>query len=197
VTVARRRSPPVLHGVLRHPCGRGSLHAASPTPRGFTLIEITIVVFILGLVALLVAPRLHRFVGGDARSASRDLTGLVGALVQEAVASHTIQRLHYDLETDEYWATTLTQTGGVLEEGPPIGSKRALPADVRFQDVITPHQGLVTLGTAFTQFFPSGAVTRTTIHLEERGGAPYTLTINPITGRVAVFDRYIEPKQAS
>ena len=153
-----------------------------------------IVVVILGLVAMLVAPRLFSVLEGDARSASRDVAGLVAALIQEAVASHTIQRLNYDLETNEYWVTTLTQTGGVLEEGPPVGAKRALPREVRFQDVVTSHQGMATQGRAFTQVFPSGIATRTTIHLEERDHAHYTLTVNPITGRVTVVDGYVEAK---
>lgn len=164
---------------------------------GFTLIEITIVVFILALVAMLVAPSLQRVVGGDARSASRDLAGLAAALVQEAIATRTIQRLYYDLDTDEFWVTTLVSRGGVLEEGPPVGPKRALPAEVRFEDVATPHHGLVTDGTAFTQFFPSGGVTRTAIHLEEGDRSRYTLTINPITGRVTVVAGYVDGRPRS
>lgn len=165
--------------------------------RGFTLIEITIVVFILALVALLVTPKLHRFAGGDARSASRELAGFVSALVQDAVAAHTIHRLYYSLETDEYWVTTLTPVGGVLEESQPIGSKRRLPSDVQFEDVVTAHQGLVTSGSAFTQFFPSGAVTRTTVHLQDSGGARYSVSVNPVTGRVVVADGYLETVGAS
>jgi general secretion pathway protein H len=164
----------------------------SRTERGFTLIEITIVVFILALMAMLVTPALHRFTGGDARSASRELTGLVSALVQEAVATHTIQRLYYDLDQREYWITTLNPVGGVLEESAPVGSKRRLPSDVRFEDVVTAHQGLMTSGSAFTQFFPSGAVTRTTIHLKDENDAQYTLTVNPVTGRVAITDGYVD-----
>jgi prepilin-type N-terminal cleavage/methylation domain-containing protein len=159
---------------------------------GFTLIEITIVVFILALMAMLVTPALHRFAGGDARSVSRELTGLVSALVQEAVATHTIQRLYYDLDQREYWIITLNPVGGVLEESQPIGSKRRLPSDVRFEDVVTAHQGLMTSGTAFTQFFPSGAVTRTTIHLKDADDAQFTLSVNPVTGRVAVTDGYVD-----
>ncbi len=159
---------------------------------GFTLIEITIVIFILALVALLVTPKLHRFAGGDARSASRELAGFLSALEQEAVATHTIHRLYYDMDAEEYWVTTLVPVGGILEEGPPVGSKRQLPSDVQFEDVATAHQGLVTSGTAFTQFFPSGAVTRTTIHLRDDDDARYSLSVNPITGRVVVADGYIE-----
>jgi Tfp pilus assembly protein FimT len=164
---------------------------------GFTLLEITIVVFILALMALLVTPALHRFAGGDARSASRELTGLVSALVQDAVATHTIQRLYYDLDQREYWVTLLNPVGGVLEESQPVGLKRRLPADVRFEDVVTAHQGLITSGTAFTQFFPSGAVTRTTIHLKDDADARYTVLVNPVTGRVAIKDGYIDVVGAS
>lgn len=175
--------------------GTGVDLATGPSRRsvaGFTLIEITIVIFILALVALLVTPTLHRFAGGDARSASRELAGFVMALEEEAVATHTIHRLYYDMEAEEYWVTTLVPVGGVLEEGPPVGSKRRLPSDVQFEDVATAHQGLVTSGTAFTQFFPSGAVTRTTIHLRDQDDVRYTLAVNPVTGRVMVTDRYVE-----
>jgi len=167
----------------------------SPAPLahpGFTLIEIMIVVFILALVALVVTPKLYRFVGGDARSASRELAGFLSALEQESVASHTIHRLYYDLDADEFWVTTLVPVGGVLEEGPPVGSKRRLPSDVRFEEVATAHQGLVTSGTAFTQFFPSGAVTRTSIHLHDDDDGKFSLSVNPITGRVVVTEGYVE-----
>jgi prepilin-type N-terminal cleavage/methylation domain-containing protein len=164
---------------------------------GFTLIEITIVIFILALVALLVTPTLHRFAGGDARSASRELAGFVAALEEEAVATHTIHRLYYDMDAEEYWVTTLVPVGGVLEEGSPIGSKRRLPSDVEFEDVVTAHQGLVTSGAAFTQFFPSGAVTRTTIHLRDEDDAKYSLSVNPITGRVVITDGYVDTVGAS
>jgi Tfp pilus assembly protein FimT len=156
-----------------------------------------IVVFILALMAMLVTPALHRFAGGDARSASRELTGFVSALVQDAVATHTIQRLYYDLDQREYWVTMLNPVGGVLEESAPVGSKRRLPSDVRFEDVVTAHQGLMTSGTAFTQFFPSGAVTRTTIHLKDADDARYTLSVNPVTGRVAVTDGYVDVVKTS
>jgi Tfp pilus assembly protein FimT len=155
------------------------------------------VVFILALMAMLVTPALHRFAGGDARSVSRDLTGLVASLVQDAVATHTIQRLYYDLDQREYWITTLNPVGGVLEESAPLGSKRRLPSDVRFEDVVTAHQGLTTSGTAFTQFFPSGAVTRTTIHLRDEDDARYTVSVNPVTGRVTVTDGYLDAVGAS
>jgi prepilin-type N-terminal cleavage/methylation domain-containing protein len=184
-------------GLLRHPSGSGALQTVPLAQSGFTLLEIMIVVMILGLVAMLVVPRLFSVLDGDARSASRDVAGLVAALVQEAVASHTIHRLTFDLETNEYWVTTLSQAGGVLEESPPVGAKRALPAEVRFEDVVTSHQGLVTEGRAFTQVFPSGIVTRTTIHLEEHDRSHYTLTVNPITGRVTVVDGYVEAKDAA
>ncbi|MFZ5874966.1 MAG: pilus assembly FimT family protein [Nitrospirota bacterium] len=177
---------------LRDPNGRRQSPGAPVAHSGFTLIEITIVVFILALMAMLVTPALHRFTGGDARSVSRELTGLVSALVQEAVATHTMQRLNYDLDQREYWITTLNSVGGVLEESAPVGAKRRLPSDVRFEDVVTAHQGLMTSGSAFTQFFPSGAVTRTTIHLKDESDAQYTLTVNPITGRVAVTDGYVD-----
>jgi hypothetical protein len=125
------------------------------------------------------------------------LTGLVSALVQDAVATHTIQRLYYDLDQREYWVTLLNPVGGVLEESQPVGAKRRLPADVRFEDVVTAHQGLITSGTAFTQFFPSGAVTRTTIHLKDDADARYTVLVNPVTGRVAIKDGHIDVVGAS
>ncbi|MFZ5861257.1 MAG: pilus assembly FimT family protein [Nitrospirota bacterium] len=181
-------APPCHRGAPGDFPGRARIDQSS----GFTLIEITIVVFILALMAMLVTPSLHRFAGGDARAASRELTGVASALVQEAVARHTIQRLYYDLDQREYWVTVLTPVGGVLEESAPVGSKRRLPSDVRFEDVVTAHQGLITSGTAFTQFFPSGATTRTTIHLKDERDAQYTVSINPVTGRVAVTDGYVE-----
>ena len=67
-----------------------------------------------------------------------------------------------------------------------------LPAELRFRDVETTLDGVVSDGRALTRFLPQGYSTPTWIHLEDRDGEPYTLVVHPLLGRAEIFDEYIE-----
>ena len=67
-----------------------------------------------------------------------------------------------------------------------------LPAELRFRDVETILDGVVTSGRALTRFLPQGYSTPTWIHLEDNHGDPYTVVVHPLLGRAEIFDERIE-----
>ena len=67
-----------------------------------------------------------------------------------------------------------------------------LPEELRFRDVETTLDGLVSSGRALTRFLPQGYSTPTWVHLEDPDGEPYTLIVHPLLGRAEIFDEYIE-----
>jgi hypothetical protein len=71
-------------------------------------------------------------------------------------------------------------------------SRTRLPDIVRFADVNTLKQGKVTLGVAYTDFYPVGRVDKTTVHLTDERKENLTLVVNPVTGRVKVYEGYQE-----
>ena len=169
----------------------------SKVERGFTLIELALVLFVIGLVLAVTFPKLAGFGRGDLKQATRHLIRTVQVLVDRAEATKRLYRLNYDLEKQEYWATVLQPVSDEAVEFVPVGTvllKRAvLPDPIRFSDVTTLRQGKVTEGEAYTQFYPNGLVERTLFHLtDEKQGETLTLIVQPLTGRVKVLEGYVE-----
>lgn len=157
---------------------------------GFTLLELLLVIVVLGVTAALILPRLSSFGTGDLKWTSRRFAGLIQHLAQESSKTKKIYRLYYNLENGAYWVAALKEDGEFAEVTDPFIARRVLPREISFEDVVTPQQGKVDHGEAFTQFFPIG-VEKSWIHLKQ-GSRKWTLVINPLTGRVKVFDEYID-----
>jgi len=162
---------------------------------GFTLIELIVVMMILGMTALLVIPRMSAFHAGEMKRTSRHLANLIQQLTQESSSTKERYRLYFNLDSDEYW-TVLVQERiresdrVIFLSEKPILKRNRLPAGISFEDVITAQKGKVTEGEIFSEFYPVG-IESITIHLTE-GESKWTLLANPLTGRVKMFDHYLE-----
>lgn len=89
----------------------------------------------------------------------------------------------FDSETRDY------------EDAPGLPVKpTTLPKTLRFQDVETLLEGVVTRDRALTRFLPQGYATPTWVHLETEGGTPYTVVVHPILGRAEVVEGRLEPE---
>jgi general secretion pathway protein H len=184
-SVGRSAGPPVP----ARPAGRWEA--------GFTLFELVVVLFILSLISLVVFPKLEGFLAPDLSGTSRHLIATIRSLHDEAEVSKQIYRLNYDLDAGVYWSSMVSKTEDSPESDPAMIKHVALPDRIRFQDIVTLHQGKVSEGKAFTQFYPSGRVEKTLIHLALDKDQVLTLIINPLTGAVKVYDHYIEEEEKS
>ncbi len=170
--------------------GISARQAAGAGKSGFTLLELMLVMVILGITAVLVFPKLSAFGAGDLKRTIRHLSGMIEHLAQEASSTKQTYRLHYDLEEGAYWADILQNNREFGDISDSLVKRRKLPKGITFQDVITPRHGKIESGKAYTVLFPMG-VEKSTIHLKKENHT-WTLTINPLTGRVKVHDRYVE-----
>lgn len=161
---------------------------------GFTLLELVIIITILGITALMVFPKLSAFGVNKGKGATRHLTRLIQHLAEEAASTKAVYRLHYDLEADAYSVKVL-QGREFVPFSSALVSNQKLPKGLSFEDVVTPRHGKVMDGEAYTEFFPLG-VEKTTIHLKD-GERIWTLMINGLTGRVKVFDQYVDKYEHS
>ena len=163
------------------------------------------VLFIVGLISLVVFPKLGGFLGPDLPGTARHLIATIRHLRDEAEATKQVYRLNYDMDRGEYWTSIVTEksSAGGREKGEPQETESgetkhiALPARIRFKDIATLHQGKVSGGRAFTQFYPSGRVEKTLIHLTLDQDQVLALMISPLTGEVKVYDHYIEQEEKS
>jgi prepilin-type N-terminal cleavage/methylation domain-containing protein len=160
--------------------------------RGFTLLEILIVITIVTIVIGIGLPRFQSIFDVQIKSAIRKLIGTVRFTFYEAAMRKGYYRLVYDIDRQAYYVRRLAITGEFMEEGTGMVRDEILPPGIYFKDVVTPHGAKEDKGQPFTQFFPNGFAERTAIHLMDEYGAEYTLVIQPLTGRVEVYDRYVD-----
>lgn len=82
-------------------------------PKGFTLIELMVVIAMIGIIVAIALPRLDPFLPRRRlKSAARLLSGTITMAYGEAIAKNKTYRLYMDPSTDSYWITEVT----VLED---------------------------------------------------------------------------------
>jgi len=175
---------------------RARLGRAMRTPRGFTMLEIAIVLFIMGLVISMALPRFAGIRSAHLKSESRRLAGRASYLYSRAMSDKVVLRLSFDIDSDSYAVSRLDPYSAkpVFAPDTEPGFKPVmLPAGVRLRDVIVEGTGAVTRGTANCFFYPEGYVDATFVHLIDDSGTVFTLSFNPLTGRVAIADADVGP----
>ncbi|HXV22371.1 MAG TPA: type II secretion system protein [Desulfuromonadales bacterium] len=158
---------------------------------GFTLIELTIVVLLLGLFSALVIPRLPGVGADGLKSSARRIAGTVKYFFNEAALSGRPHRLEYNLDEGTFRVRRL-EADGELVELSGTGREQRLKGQVRFKDIAIPGRGSFSQGEVATEIQPVGWVEETVVHLEEEDGRTLTLRIMPYTGTTEVFDGYRE-----
>lgn len=150
--------------------------------RGFTLIELAVVIVVLGVMIALVAPRLGEIGEADLKRSARHLTGMIRFLRDEAQAKKTVYRLRFDIQSGRYWAEALAVTPEKTAEfrrvQSEIGSEGNLSGQTTFRDVRAGSHP----DDPFILFTPDGWVEKTFIHLRDGDGKEFTLIVRPLTG---------------
>lgn len=170
--------------------------------RAFTLLELLVLLFILGLISMFLTIRIESvFSGGDLRLASRIIIGEINKLRGKAAYMHKEQVLGirvgqnaiYPIESNSDEQEPLTWRS---EEKTEELKAAYLPRGVTFEDVVILSEGKVQEGEARIRFFANGSVERSLIHLRNENDKAYTLQINPLTGQVEIHDTYIEKRMS-
>jgi len=167
-------------------------HRGKDTERGVTLIELSAVLLIVAVILAFFTPQFRDLTEYQIKSSSRRLAGTIKYLFTEAAIRHTYYRLNYDLKNGEYWVTYLDEAKQFKDDLSIFSSRVRLPGSIHFEDIVTQSQGKVYEGETFTQFFPHGWVEETIIHLGDKRGRNYSLLIMPLSGKVRIYDRYVE-----
>ena len=160
---------------------------------GFTLIELSLVIFIVGLLLLVAVPRLGSLGGVRLETSAKRLAALARYLHAEAALRSRVYRLNYDLDQRRYWVSVLAASAGSAEfvaDTAMLTRPVALPQSIRFAEVQVPQIGRVSSGQVYTHFYPHGDTDPTIIHLQGREAESMTILIPPMGGNPEVVRGY-------
>jgi len=168
----------------------------APGQKGYTLIEVAVVIVLIGVILLLAVPRVQDTVTSDRmRSAVRNLAGAARALRAEAVREQVDHFLHIDLDRRAVWNTRDDMTAEVRTER--RSQARPLPSGVRIVDVALTDEGKKNQGEVVIRFFSQGYVQPAAIHLTDDGDRAMTLILQPFLSTFEVKDSYVDVWQKS
>ncbi|HSM92738.1 MAG TPA: prepilin-type N-terminal cleavage/methylation domain-containing protein [Anaeromyxobacteraceae bacterium] len=180
--------------------------------RGFTLIELMIVMTVVALLAAAAGPALGGLTGADARKAAGELSGSMRWLFDSASVRHATCRLVLSPAERSFWAecakgrTTIERDpekvkeaaggeGGAQASGDaagfarfedPIVRKRELPGGTAFKRIRIDGREPATEGeTAYVHFFPGGRAQAASVTIAD-GDHVYTVRLEPFTGHARV-----------
>lgn len=162
--------------------------------KGFTLIELAMVIVVLGVMIALVIPTLGEMTGANLKRSARHLTGTIRFLRDEAEAKKTVYRLRFDVPGGHYWAETLTETSGRTAEfkrlSSAISTEGGLSGNTTFKDVKSGSHP----DDPYVLFTPDGWVEKTFIHLRDGNGKDFTLIVRPLTGDTELREGEVEER---
>ena len=159
--------------------------------KGFTFIELTVVIFLIGLTLVMTVPRVrYEMLTDDLKATVRRMVGTIRSLRNDAIREQKIYELCFDLGSNRYWIELddMTDVGRALE----YEKSPQLPVGVQILDVWSGEMGKKVDGKATIRFTKKGYIEQSVIHLGAEDGRKFTLVLSPFMGKVKIFEKYVE-----
>ena len=157
---------------------------------GFTLIELAVVIFLIGVTLLFAAPRLpETLLSEPSKSASRWIILKVQSLKNQSVKEHKQFMLHADINTDRFWSTSESMSEEEKLEAADKGYQ--LPGGLNLVDVTYPDGEKASSGQVDIRFYEKGYSDRAILHIDDDEDK-ISLQIEPFLSRVKYYDSYVE-----
>jgi len=159
--------------------------------KGYTFIELTVVILLVGIMITLITPRIRDVVlTDDLKRTTLRMIGVIKRLRGEAIREQETFFLHFDLETNRFWVDSSSMAEKERMQARENAS--SFPEGVRVLDVWFKGKGKKMVGETSIRFDRKGYVPQSVIHLGSEDDRQFTLVLSPFLGRVEVLDRYVE-----
>jgi prepilin-type N-terminal cleavage/methylation domain-containing protein len=159
--------------------------------RGFTLIELAVVIALLGLFLGLTIPRFQDYlIADELKATARKIVGLVREVRNEAIREQRVYTIHLDIESNRWWIQHTE-----MEDEEMVSAKEkasALPGGVRILDVWCRGKGKQAYGDVAISFSKKGYVDQTLIHIGGEADREFTVELSPFLGVVKVHGTYVD-----
>jgi general secretion pathway protein H len=160
--------------------------------RGFTLIEIAVVLAIIGMVLMLVLPRLPSSDSENLKISARTLASTIRYIQDRAATGRTTYYLRLEPGTDVVRVMEATADGSEREPDDPLLRKRSVKEGIVVADVVIPRLGKITDGQIRLDVGAGGLRDFVVIHLGTADTAFWTVMAFPASGKVKVYEGYQE-----
>jgi prepilin-type N-terminal cleavage/methylation domain-containing protein len=163
----------------------------SRNTKGYTFIEITVVIILIGVMASISLPKIrHAILADKLKSTSRKMIGVISRLRNDAIREQKAFYLHLDLEANRFW----TDSEAMLEEERLSADEKAasLPEGISVLDVWFRGKGKKQHGVVVIRFSKKGYAQESAIHLRSDDGRQFTLFLSPFLGKIKTFEDYME-----
>lgn len=178
--------------------------------KGFTLIEVMIVLVIMGVIIAMGLGRVRKK-ENDIKKTAREFYVLGKEIRNQARLKNATFRLMIKLDegAQSYWVESAQGFQGRLSEedlkdreklspddrpkevfekdSSVLKKERALPEGLFFKSVENLDQAPLTIGTATIYFFPNGFVETTALQITDRKKVTWTLIYQPLTGQADII----------
>jgi len=160
--------------------------------RGFTLLEIVVVLVVIGMVMLLVLPRLPGLGSENLKVSARTLAATLRYLQDRAATSGITYYLRMEPGSDMVKVMQASADGTETEPGDPLLQQRPVKEGIQVADVVIPRLGKQIEGQVRLDIGAGGLRDFVTIHLRAPDGAFWTVMGFPSSGKVKVYQGYQE-----
>jgi len=160
--------------------------------KGFTFIEIAVVLFILSIFAVVALPRLGSFLdSGKMLESSSKLAFYLEHMRDESIYRGKIIVVRSNLDDNSFHALIYGDNSG---ESRTSSSMRpfSLPQDVRIMDIDIPGSSKISGGEAAISFYPGGSADGALIHLRDMEEKDVTLELSPFSRTVRITEGYVQ-----
>lgn len=159
--------------------------------RGFTLIELIIVVSLISIMFFLYIPKFQEVVVFDnTKKVSRWIIGKIKALKENSITNYKSYFLHIDLDNNRMWVTDELMSEEEVQNAEQQGFE--FLDDINLVDVEYPGKEKILFGQTDIYFYKKGYSDKALIHIEDSNNKQLSFLIEPFLSEVKLYEEYVE-----